>query len=473
MNRFSAIRAALVLGAAVMAGTAVHAAPPTDFAIINATVVLGDGSAPIPGGTVVVRGGKVVAAGAGVTVPAGVSVIDGAGKWVSPGMVVPVTDLGLLDVGAVENSNDSGARHSPFSAALDVSVAIDPEAMPIRVSRTGGVTRTAVAPSAEASIFAGQGAYVDLAASGNTIDRPRAFQYVELGERGGKLAGGSRVSAQAILRNALREARDFARRAAPAPAGARRGMATVGAEQPGSPTSLRPEKLRVAESDAARGTDVQLTRADAAALVQVVNGAQLLFVHVERMADLRQTLALKREFPGLRLVIVGAAEGWRVADEIAAARVPVVASGITDLPGAFETMAATQSNIGRMVRAGVRVGIGNMFDNDQPRYARQYAGNLVALTRLPGATGLTWGQAFAAISSVPAEIMGEGAHFGSLLPGRAADVVVWDGDPLELGSGVMRVFIDGIEQPLDNHQTRLRTRYRHPQEGALPKAYEW
>ena len=473
MNRFSAIRAALVLGAAVMAGTAVHAAPPTDFAITNATIVLGDGSAPIPGGTVVVRGGKVVAAGAGVTVPAGVSVIDGAGKWVSPGMVVPVTDLGLVDVGAVENSNDSGARHSPFSAALDVSVAIDPEAMPIRVSRTGGVTRTAVAPSAEASIFAGQGAYVDLAASGNTIDRPRAFQYVELGERGGKLAGGSRVSAQAILRNALREARDFARRAAPAPAGARRGMATVGAEQPGSPTSLRPENLRVAESDAARGTDVQLTRADAAALVQVVNGAQLLFVHVERMADLRQTLALKREFPGLRLVIVGAAEGWRVADEIAAARVPVVASGITDLPGAFETMAATQSNIGRMVRAGVRVGIGNMFDNDQPRYARQYAGNLVALTRLPGATGLTWGQAFAAISSVPAEIMGEGAHFGSLLPGRAADVVVWDGDPLELGSGVMRVFIDGIEQPLDNHQTRLRTRYRHPQEGALPKAYEW
>ena len=62
---------------------------------------------------------------------------------------------------------------------------------------------------------------------------------------------------------------------------------------------------------------------------------------------------------------------------------------------------------------------------------------------------------------------------GSLLPGRAADVVVWDGDPLELGTGAVRVFIDGIEQPLDNHQTRLRTRYRHPQEGALPKAYEW
>ncbi|WP_295637669.1 amidohydrolase family protein [Novosphingobium sp.] len=462
MSRFS--RIAALLAASLVSTSAIAA--PTDFAITNATVVLGDGSAPIPEGTVVVRSGKVVAAGANVSVPAGVSVIDGSGKWVSPGMVVAVTDLGLLDVGAVENSNDSGARKSPFSAALDVSAAIDPEAMPIRVSRTGGVTRTAVAPSAESSIFAGQGAYVDLAASGNTIDRPRAFQYVELGERGGRLAGGSRVSAQAILRNALREARDFARRAGPT--GARRGTATVGSVQPASP-----EAGRIAESDVARGTDVQLTRADAAALVPVVNGTQPLFVHVERMADLRQTLALSHEFPALRLVIVGAAEGWRVADEIAAAHVPVIASGITDLPGAFETMAATQSNIGRMVRAGVRVAIGNMFDNDQPRYARQYAGNLVALTRLPGATGLTWGQAFAAISSVPAEIMGEGAHFGSLLPGHAADVVVWDGDPLELGSGAERVFIDGVEQPLDNHQTRLRTRYRHPQEGALPKAYEW
>ena len=469
MSRLRIVRAALALGAALVT-VAANAATPSDFAITNATVVLGDGSAPIPGGTVVVRGGKVVAAGAGVAVPAGVSVIDGSGKWVSPGMVVPITDLGLLDVGAVENSNDSGAKHSPFSAALDVSTAIDPEAQPIRVSRAGGVTRTAVAPIAETSIFAGQGAYVDLAASGNTIDRPRAFQYVELGERGAKLAGGSRVSAQAILLNALREARDFSRRAGPAPAGARRGTALVGADQP---SSLRPENLRIAESGAPRGTDVQLTRADAAALVDVVSGSQPLFVHVERMADLRRTLALAREFPALRLVIVGAAEGWRVADELASAHVPVVASGITDLPGAFETMSATQSNVGRMVRAGVHVAIGNMFDNDQPRYARQYAGNLVALSKVPGATGLSWGQAFAAISSVPAEIMGEGAHFGSLMPGRAADVVVWDGDPLELGSGVLRVFIDGIEQPLDNHQTRLRDRYRHPQEGALPKAYQW
>src|SRR5690606_8310819 len=105
-------------------------------------------------------------------------------------------------------------------------------------------------------------------------------------------------------------------------------------------------------------------------------------------------------------------------------------------------------------------------------YAPQQAGNLVALNRLPGASGLTWGEAFAAISAVPAEIAGLGGTLGVLRPGAHGDVVLWDGAPLELGSAPERVFIDGIEQPLDSHQSRLRERYRTPQEGALPKAYD-
>ncbi|MFN5902947.1 MAG: amidohydrolase family protein, partial [Novosphingobium sp.] len=117
------------------------------------------------------------------------------------------------------------------------------------------------------------------------------------------------------------------------------------------------------------------------------------------------------------------------------------------------------------------VGLGAF--GDQPRYAPQYAGNLVSLSKVPGASGLTWGQAFATISSVPAAILGMDSRFGSLKPGLAGDVVIWDGDPLEVTSGVTRVFIDGVEQKLDNHSTRLRDRYRVPQEGALPKAYEW
>ena len=202
-----------------------------------------------------------------------------------------------------------------------------------------------------------------------------------------------------------------------------------------------------------------------------MNGRQPLYVHVERASDIRMVLGLKREFPLLRLVIVGAAEGWLAAADLARAGVPVLATPLTDLPASFEQLGATQSNVGRMKAAGVKVSLGAF--GDQPRYAPQYAGNLVGLAKVPGASGLTWGQAFAAISSGPAEALGMGDKFGSLRPGRAGDVVIWDGDPLELRSGAVKVFIDGIEQPLSNRQTRLRQRYATPTEGALPKAYEW
>jgi imidazolonepropionase-like amidohydrolase len=372
-----------------------------------------------------------------------VPVIDGTGKWVTPGLVTAMTDLGLLDVGAVDESNDSSAASARFSAGLDVSLAVDPDAPPVAVSRAAGITRAGIAPAAANAIFAGQGAVIDLAENGPATMQPRAFQLVELGERGADLAGGSRVAAQALLRNALREASDLARRSG--------GKAA---------------------SDAGQPVDALLTRVDAAALVPVVTGKQPLFVHVERAADIRGVLALGKQFPALRLVIVGAGEGWRVAGELAAAKVPVLASALADLPGSFETLAATQSNVGRMTAAGVRVAIGGFYDLDQPRYAPQYAGNLVGLTRVPGATGLSWGQALAAITSIPAEILGEGAAFGSLKPGLAADLVLWDGDPLEVSSSPVSIYIDGKPQSLVSHQSRLRQRYRHPGEGALPKAYE-
>jgi imidazolonepropionase-like amidohydrolase len=449
--------------AAVTFAVAVHAQDAdSSWAITNATVVIGDGGEPIRGGTVVVRGGKVVAAGAGVVVPAGMAAIDAQGKWVTPGIVAAVTDLGLLDVDGVAESNDWTKGGGPFSAALDAATAINPASQPIAVSRAGGVTRAGVVPAAGGSIFAGQGVVIDLGDDPEPITRRRAFQYIELGENGAQEAGGSRLTAQALLRNALREASDLARRG-------------------GDPLRVRGRAARIDTGDdmpvdqpsVARNDDVLLTRFDAAALIPVVAGRQPLYVHVDRAADIRAVLGLRREFPALRLVIVGANEGWLAAAEIAAANVPVIAHGLTDLPSNFEDLAATQSNVGRMAAAGVRVALGTFRDNDQPRYAPQYAGNLVALTRLPGARGLSWGKAFAAISSVPAEILGMGDRFGSLKPGLAGDVVIWDGDPLEGASGVVAVYIDGIAQPLVNHQTRLRDRYRTPSEGDLPKAYDW
>ncbi|MFN4095778.1 MAG: amidohydrolase family protein [Sphingomonas sp.] len=430
---------ALLLAAAAMA--AALPATAQTVAVTNAKLVIGDGSAPVEGGTVVVRDGRVVAAGAGVAVPAGVPVVDAGGRWVTPGLFAGFTKLGIVEVDGVSETDDSAASGSPFNAAIDVSPAVNPKTSAITVNRAEGITRAVVAPEARGSVFAGQGAIIDLGADMNAVSKPRAFQFMVYGEEGARRAGGSRPAAIAMLRNILFEVRDYAR----APA-----------------------------SFADRGKDALLTRADAQALVPVVTGQVPLLVHVERASDILVVLDLKREVPALKLVLVGANEGWTVARQIAAAKVPVLASALSDLPASFEQLAATQSNIGRMQDAGVTVGIG-MINDDESRQARlikQYAGNLVALTKVPGASGLDWGQAFATISSKPAEAMGMGGDYGSLRPGRRGDVVVWDGDPLEIGTAAVRVFIDGVEQPIETRQDQLRKRYFDPKEGALPKAYE-
>ena len=458
------MRSVGILFAGFAALAAVPAAAQT-VAITGGRVVLGDGSEPIDGGTVVIRDGRVTAAGAGVAIPAGATVVDASGKWVTPGIVAGFSRIGLSEVDAVDPTNDVRAANSPFSAAIDVAPAINPQSSAIAINRAAGVTRAVVSPATGRSIFAGQGAVIDLGGDMQPITRPRAFQFIELGEEGAQDAGGSRASAHVLLRNALREARDLR-----APISSRRAAPRSAAEPPPEDLEENPYLL----PEARRSEDVLLTRFDAAALVPVLQGRQLLLVHVERASDILQTLALKREFPQLRLVLVGAAEGWRVADRIAAADVPVIANALEDLPESFEQLAATQSNVGRMRAAGVDVSIGMINDDEtrQIRVSTQYAGNLVGIGRVPGHTGLSWNEAFAAITSRPAEALGLGDEIGSLRPGRRADIVLWDGDPLELSTGVEAVWIDGVQQSLENRQTRLRERYRRPEEGALPHAYD-
>lgn len=430
---FSTATAGLALGLAALASPVAA----QDFIITNATVGTGDGGEPIEGASVTVRNGKIVSVGKG-TPPISGTVIDGTGKWVTPGLVIALTDLGLWDVGAVGTSNDTRAGSSRFNAAIDIAPAINPASQHIKVSRAAGITRALVTPNHGTSLFAGQGALIDLGDDPDAVVESRVFQLVELGEGGARLSGGSRSAAYVELGNALDEARRFA-------------------------------------AGTWEGEDALLTRVDAKALVPVVKGQQSLYVEVERAADIRQVLAFKRANPRLKLVLVGASEGWIVASDIANARVPVIADALDDLPSSFEQLAATQSNVGRMAKAGVNVAIGRLAGSTDghPRSAAQFAGNLVALNKIPGATGLSWGQALATITSRPAAIAGHAGEFGVIAPGATADLVIWDGDPLEVATTPTRVFIDGVEQPLDSHQTELAKRYRDLDESDLPKAYDW
>jgi imidazolonepropionase-like amidohydrolase len=426
----------LILGIAALI-TASAAAQTT--AIVGGTLAIGDGSPPLPNGMVLFRDGHIVAAGNAVEIPAGATVIDARGKWVAAGIVAGFTDISIVEIMGAHEGNDSRAPKSPFSAGLDIASAINPRSAALGLERSGGVTRAIVSPAAAGSIFGGQGAVIGLGSE--PITRPRAFEFVELGEEGGQNAGGSRPAAFAMLRDALAQSEEY-----------RRNPSGFGG----------------------REKDSLVKRSDAAALAAVLEGRMPLLAHVERASDIVAVLALRNEYPKLRLVLLGATEGWMVASQIAAAHVPVIAAALSDLPEDFERLGATESNVGRMDRAGVQVAIStiNQTEPQQQRRLAQLAGNLVGFGRLPGATGLEWGSAFATITSRPARALGLDGEIGSLRPGRRADVVIWDHDPLELSSAPVTVFIDGIPQSTTSRQTELRDRYMTPSERDLPKAYE-
>ena len=422
---------------AVLLATSGHAAT---IAITGGTVLTAVAETSIANGTVIIRDGRIVAVGAGLPVPAGATVIDATGKFVTPGLITAMSTLGIVEVEGVRQTNDASARTTPFSAAIDVAPAINPMSSTIAIERQGGVTRAVVGPEISNEIFGGQGAIISLAATGDIVMARRAFQFIELGEDGARAAGGSRPAAWLNLRNGFAEAQRFAR----------------------NPAAF----------DSGRDKDSLIKRLDAEALVPVVDGRVPAVVHVERASDIAAVLGLRAEFPKLRIILLGAREGWLVADKIVAAKVPVITLSLFDLPDAFETLASTRSNVGRLVAAGVTVGFGIFGGNSgaQPRNLPYFAGNAVAQAAVPGGVGLTRGQALAAITAAPAQIFGM-TDLGTLEAGKRGDVVVWDGDPLELTSAPMAVLIDGVAQPMTSRQLQLRDRYRDLTPGALPKAY--
>lgn len=409
------------------------------IAITGGTVVTNVG-APIERGVVLMNDGVVVGVGpAGTAVPANFRVVDASGKWVTPGIVAGISQLGVAEVNGEDSANDTRAAQSPASAALLLEAAYNPADTGISVARADGVTAAVVAPAPGRTLFAGQGMLLSLGAEATLPLKARAFQYVAYGESGARLSGGSRSSAWAEITNALEQAKRVQR------GGIDRDMAR----------------------------DLRLAPEDAEALTLVLRGAQPLLVRVDRASDIRQVLKLPTMYPGLKLVLVSANEGWLVADEIARAGVPVVTLGMNNRPDSFEALGATMSNVGRLVAAGVKVALGtpDLDASFQPANLPHYAGNLVAQGRVPGGAGLSWDQAFAAVSRVPAEIFGFQGQ-GVLKPGARADVVVWSGDPLELSTMAEQVYVRGIGQSLETRQTKLARRYQPGRDRTqLPESY--
>jgi imidazolonepropionase-like amidohydrolase len=414
---------ALGVGALVLATPAAA----ETIAIVNAHIESLGPAGDIPSGTVVLADGKILAVGAHVAVPAGARVIDAQGGVATPGLVAVGSPISVAEVGeGVEETNDDGTASDRLSAAFDVSYAVNPDSIIIPTARLGGITDVVITPEMRRSrqprptgmLFAGQAAVIDLG-SGDLIEKTHAGMVLELGQDGAARAGGSRAAEIVLLHQIFDDVRFF--------------------------------EAHRADYDQGRSKPLSLGEADLEALIPVVEGKEPLIVTAHRASDITEALRLARE-EKLNLILEGAEEGWRVADQIAAAHVPVLVHAFQDLPDSFEQIGATLDNAARLQAAGVELVIEQPSFYTSARTPRIDAGRAVA-------HGLSHQAALEAITLNPARVFGLSDRIGSLAPGKDADIVVWSGDPLEPLSAPTHVRVKGVEEPLRDRDLDLRDRY--------------
>ena len=411
----SQLTAAVVAALAALATLGAAAAQADEALLIrNATVHTGvTGAAPQAGTDVLVQGGKISALGKGLVAPAGARVVDAQGRPVTPGVFGGLTRIGLEEIGLDSANGDHSQRLGQMRPEFDVSQAWNPDAPSLVVHRMNGVTFTVLTPGSASggSFVAGQGAPASLV--GREALAPRAL-FIDLGGDANDLAGGSRAAQFMLLRQAIVEAR--------AP-----NLVMVHDERLLSPSGRQ-------------------------VLLEFLKGGGQVVFDVDRAVDIRRAVEFAHQ-EKMQVVIRGGAEAWRVAPELAAARVPVLIDPLDNLPSSFDAVGATMHNAARLHAAGVMVGISmRSADIDDAGKTRQAAGNAVA-------HGLPWAAGLAAITRVPAEIFGVADRFGTLAPGRPADLVLWSGDPLEVSSVADLVVADGQVQSGVSRHTLLRDRY--------------
>lgn len=423
----------LSAGIAAIAAFGCLSASAQVVAIQNARVHTVGAAGVIDNGDVIIRDGVIAAIGTDIPAPEGATVIDANGRVVTPGIFAPYSQLGISEIDLDDEASDTSAENEfPLSASLDALDAYNPTTTLVPINRAGGVTRAFTVGEPGGKLFGGRGAVVDLSGRIASVTKPQAAQVAFLGYRGAALSGDSRMGAWATMRETLDEAIAY---------------------------GANPRDYLT------RNRDPRLAINDLKALGPVITGQQPLIVSVNSAQELRNLIKLKTDYR-LNVIVLGGSEAWKVARELAAANIPVILDPLFNLPSQFEDLGATLSNAARLNEAGVRIA----FYNPQGGTTH----NLRLLTQLAGnavSYGMPYDAAIAALTINPAAMFGLQTRLGSLEVGKAADVVIWDGDPLELTTRPVAVFIDGRAMSLENRQSKMLDRYKDLSRGDLPLAY--
>ena len=385
----------------------------------------------VPGGTLVIEGDRIAAVGSGVAVPPGARVVDVSGKHLYPGFVHPATNLGLVEVDSVRGTVDV-EEIGKVNTNLRAEVAFNADSFRLPPTAAGGVVAAHVVP--RGGILSGTSAVMRLGGwnwRDMTVAAPVAMNvwWPAYTSRGWDGQDAEKVKKQReeeleVLNQTLDRAEVYGRALAAAEAG------TAPAPRP----------------------DPRL-----AALLPVLEGEVPLFIHAETLPQIEDALAWVKERGFAGTVLVAGYDVARVADEVAAAGIPVILDTVHGTPQRdWEPYDAVFTAAARLEAAGVRFAIAAGGASAGSENAR----NLPFEAATAAAFGLPREAALAAVTLRSAEILGVADRLGSLEPGKEASFFVADGDPLEIRTTIESVWIAGRElDPTEDRQRRLYQKY--------------
>ena len=397
---------------------------PGTLALVGATIHPVSGP-EIAKGTIVIGAGRIAAVGSDVEVPSGVEAIRLDGLHVYPGMIDADTVLGLTEIGSVRGSVDI-AETGSMNPDERVEIAINPDSELIPVTRANGITHVLTAP--RGGVISGTSALIrldgwtweDLAASA-----PAAL-HVEYPQWPAASAEPSaKEEANKAKEKALKELRQtFAAAKAYRQAREAEGQ---GAKRPKKDPALE-------------------------AMLAVLEGKIPVIVHAHDIRQIKDVLKWAEE-EGVRIILAGGADSWRIADLLKEKGVPVILGPVLTTPSRRDEPYDTPFTVARRLNeAGVAFCISGGGNASNVR-------NLPYHAAMAAAFGLPREEALKAVTLYPARILGLEKDLGSIEPGKSASLMVTDGDPLEIRTQVLRVFIDGKPADLMNKHRRLYERY--------------
>jgi imidazolonepropionase-like amidohydrolase len=400
----------------------------------------------IANGVIVMENGKIIAVGAAgsVQVPKNARVVDVTGMTVYPGLIDSQTRLGLTEISAVDMTNDLVEPADLITPHMHVHEAFHAETELIPVTRYNGITNAIVAPSARNSL-SGQMMLIQL--DGKDMDEMIQVKDIALSfnftgaqrrrsEGGGGGGGGgarfpsTRMGVAAQLRQAFIDAQDYAQKWVDYEKKAVSGEKAEGDKKKEATPPKRDLKLE--------------------ALIPYLQGKKPVLILAEEAGDATVASRLAKEF-NLRVILAGLTYAHNIFDEIAAAKLPVIVGEIYNTPKNNDRYDAQFRAPAELAKRGVKIAFAS-YDSHQARNLPYAAGYAVAY-------GLPYAEALKAVTINPAEIWGVADQFGSLEAGKTANIVVANGDPLDVKTDVKHVFINGKEIPMTNRQTQLRDAY--------------